>query len=85
MPGTIEKKLTDLGIVLPKPVAPVANYVPFVRTGNFMVVSGQLCAMPSPHHTWPASDPASAVAGAVGRLNPRRRPSSRAAPRLRGR
>jgi enamine deaminase RidA (YjgF/YER057c/UK114 family) len=43
MPGTIEKKLTDLGIVLPKPVAPVANYVPFVRTGNFMVVSGQLC------------------------------------------
>ena len=43
MAGTIEKKLTDLGIVLPKPVAPVANYVPFVRTGNFMVVSGQLC------------------------------------------
>ena len=43
MAGTIEKKLTDLGIVLPKPVAPVANYVPFVRTGTFMVVSGQLC------------------------------------------
>ncbi len=43
MAGTIEKKLADLGIALPKPVAPVANYVPFVRTGNFMVVSGQLC------------------------------------------
>ena len=43
MPGTIEKKLADLGIVLPTPAAPVANYVPFVRTGNFMVVSGQLC------------------------------------------
>ena len=43
MAGTIEKKLNDLGIVLPKPAAPVANYVPFVRTGNFMVVSGQLC------------------------------------------
>jgi enamine deaminase RidA (YjgF/YER057c/UK114 family) len=43
MAGTIEKKLTDLGIELPKPAAPVANYVPFVRTGNFMVVSGQLC------------------------------------------
>ena len=43
MAGTIEKKLADLGIELPKPVAPVANYVPFVRTGNFMVVSGQLC------------------------------------------
>src|SRR4051795_8945031 len=43
MAGTIEKKLADLGIDLPKPAAPVANYVPFVRTGNFMVVSGQLC------------------------------------------
>ena len=43
MAGTIEKKLTDLGIVLPQAAAPVANYVPFVRTGNFMVVSGQLC------------------------------------------
>lgn len=43
MAGTVEKKLKDLGIELPTPVAPVANYVPFVRTGNFMVVSGQLC------------------------------------------
>ena len=43
MAGTVEKKLTDLGIALPTPAAPVANYVPFVRTGNFMVVSGQLC------------------------------------------
>ena len=43
MAGTVEKKLAELGIVLPEPVTPVANYVPFVRTGNFMVVSGQLC------------------------------------------
>ena len=43
MAGTVEKKLAELGIVLPEPVAPVANYAPFVRTGNFMVVSGQLC------------------------------------------
>ena len=43
MPGTVEKKLAELGIELPEPAAPVANYVPFVRTGNFMVVSGQLC------------------------------------------
>ena len=42
-PERSKRSLTDLGIVLPKPVAPVANYVPFVRTGNFMVVSGQLC------------------------------------------
>ena len=43
MAGTVEKKLAELGIVLPEPVVPIANYVPFVRTGNFMVVSGQLC------------------------------------------
>jgi len=43
MAGAVERKLADLGIVLPQPVAPVANYVPFVRTGNFMVLSGQLC------------------------------------------
>jgi enamine deaminase RidA (YjgF/YER057c/UK114 family) len=43
MAGTVEKKLTDLGITLPEPTAPVANYVGFVRTGNFLVVSGQLC------------------------------------------
>jgi enamine deaminase RidA (YjgF/YER057c/UK114 family) len=43
MAGTVEKRLTDLGIVLPTPTPPIANYVAFVRTGNFMVVSGQLC------------------------------------------
>jgi enamine deaminase RidA (YjgF/YER057c/UK114 family) len=43
MAGTVEKKLADLGIILPEPTAPVANYVGFVRTGNFLVVSGQLC------------------------------------------
>jgi enamine deaminase RidA (YjgF/YER057c/UK114 family) len=43
MAGTVEKRLAELGIVLPAPKAPVANYVPFVRTGNFLVVSGQIC------------------------------------------
>ena len=43
MAGAVEKKLVDLGIVLPTPAAPVANYVGFVRTGNILVVSGQLC------------------------------------------
>jgi enamine deaminase RidA (YjgF/YER057c/UK114 family) len=43
MAGTVEKKLADLGIVLGTPAAPVANYVGFVRTGNLLVVSGQLC------------------------------------------
>ena len=43
MAGAVEKKLADLGITLPAPAAPVANYVPFVRTGKLLVVSGQLC------------------------------------------
>jgi enamine deaminase RidA (YjgF/YER057c/UK114 family) len=35
--------LADLNIVLPEPTAPVANYVPFVRSGQVLIVSGQLC------------------------------------------
>lgn len=43
MSGSIEKKLASLGITLPTPANPIANYVPAVRTGNQLVVSGQLC------------------------------------------
>jgi enamine deaminase RidA (YjgF/YER057c/UK114 family) len=43
MAGLVDKKLTDLGIVLPIPATPIANYVGFVRTGGLLVVSGQLC------------------------------------------
>ena len=43
MPGVIEKKLEELGIALPTPAAPIANYVGFVRTGRLLFVSGQLC------------------------------------------
>jgi enamine deaminase RidA (YjgF/YER057c/UK114 family) len=39
----VEKKFRELGIVLAEPTAPVANYVPFVRTGNLLMVSGQIC------------------------------------------
>src|SRR6187399_1912313 len=46
MPGTVEKKLAELGIVLHTAASPVANYVGFVRTGNFLIVSGQLCLDP---------------------------------------
>lgn len=42
MAGRIDAKLAELGITLPTPAAPVANYVPFVRTGDLVVVSGQL-------------------------------------------
>ena len=43
MSGTIEQKLASLGITLPEPASPVANYVGFVRTGNLLIVSGQIC------------------------------------------
>ncbi len=39
----LEKKLADLGIVLPTPAAPIANYVGFVRVGALLFVSGQIC------------------------------------------
>ncbi len=43
MAGTVEKKLAELGVKLPTPATPIANYVGFVRTGNLLMVSGQLC------------------------------------------
>lgn len=43
MSGAVEKKLSELGIVLPTPAPPVANYIPCVRTGNLLTVSGQIC------------------------------------------
>jgi enamine deaminase RidA (YjgF/YER057c/UK114 family) len=41
--GSVDAKLQGLGITLPSPAAPVANYVGFVRTGNLVIISGQLC------------------------------------------
>lgn len=38
----VEQRLTAAGIVLPAPVSPVANYVPFVRTGSLIHISGQV-------------------------------------------
>ena len=43
MSGRIEARLKELGIELPQPSAPVANYVPYTVSGNLVVVSGQLC------------------------------------------
>ena len=45
MAGQIDAKLRELGIHLPTPMAPIANYVPTVTTGNLVVVSGQLPAI----------------------------------------
>jgi len=44
--GAVDKKLADLGIALPTPASPIANYLPYVRTGNLLIVSGQLCLGP---------------------------------------
>jgi enamine deaminase RidA (YjgF/YER057c/UK114 family) len=38
----IAARLKELGIELPNPVAPIANYVPYARLGAMLIVSGQL-------------------------------------------
>jgi enamine deaminase RidA (YjgF/YER057c/UK114 family) len=39
-------RLAAAGIELPEPRAPVANYVPYVITGNLLFISGQVSAAP---------------------------------------
>lgn len=39
----IENRLKELGIILPPAPAPAANYVPALRTGNLVSISGQVC------------------------------------------
>jgi enamine deaminase RidA (YjgF/YER057c/UK114 family) len=56
MTGRIDRRLAELGVALPSPAAPVANYVPFVVAGNLLFVSGQV----------PFEDGKIAVAGKVG-------------------
>ena len=46
MAGTVEKRLAELGVTLPTPPVPAANYVPTVLTGNLLVCSGQVSAVP---------------------------------------
>jgi len=53
---SVKSRLLELGIVLPEPAAPVANYVPFVQTGNLISISGQI----------PISDGTLAFVGSVG-------------------
>ena len=42
MTETVESRLAALDVILPTPATPVANYVPFVRTGQQLFISGQL-------------------------------------------
>jgi enamine deaminase RidA (YjgF/YER057c/UK114 family) len=38
----VEDRLKGLGVELPRPTSPVANYVPFVRIGELVHISGQV-------------------------------------------
>jgi enamine deaminase RidA (YjgF/YER057c/UK114 family) len=51
----VEERLAAAGIELPKPNAPVANYVPFVRVGELVHISGQVSV-----------DPTGGIRGVVG-------------------
>ena len=46
MAGRIDTRIADLGITLPDAPMPAANYVPFVQTGNLVMVSGQISQGP---------------------------------------
>lgn len=39
---SLERRLADLGLVLPRPAAPIAAYVPTVEAGGLLHISGQL-------------------------------------------
>jgi enamine deaminase RidA (YjgF/YER057c/UK114 family) len=41
---SIEARLAELGVILPDAPAPAANYVPWVKTGHLLFVSGQIAA-----------------------------------------
>ena len=56
MPGRIDARLAELGLTLPSAMPPMADYVPSVRSGTLVVVSGQV----------PAQDGKIMVTGLIG-------------------
>ncbi|SLN43722.1 RidA family protein [Oceanibacterium hippocampi] len=42
MTDTVEARLKEAGLSVPEAAAPAANYVPVVRTGNLLFISGQI-------------------------------------------
>jgi enamine deaminase RidA (YjgF/YER057c/UK114 family) len=47
--GKIEKRLKELNIVLPRPPKAVANYIPGVKVGEILYVSGTIGTVPGPN------------------------------------
>ncbi|MEK9673124.1 MAG: RidA family protein [Rhodospirillaceae bacterium] len=43
MSGTIDDRLAELGIELPKPSTPAASYIPYAVVGKTVFVAGQVC------------------------------------------
>ena len=43
MAGKIDQRLAELKLELPNPASPIANYIPAVRSGNLLFLSGQIC------------------------------------------
>ena len=43
MAGRIEQRLKSLGVVLPSTATPVANYIPYTRSGSIVFIAGQIC------------------------------------------
>jgi enamine deaminase RidA (YjgF/YER057c/UK114 family) len=71
--SSVDQRLRELGIVLPEPAVPVANYVPFVREGNLVTISGQICFGPdgtlAPAHIGKVgAEVTPAIAGEAARL-----------------
>ncbi|CAK9107177.1 Protein TCP17 [Durusdinium trenchii] len=44
--GRVEQRLMELGLAVPEAAAPAANYVPSVRSGNLLFISGQIPKQP---------------------------------------
>jgi enamine deaminase RidA (YjgF/YER057c/UK114 family) len=47
--GKIEHRLKELGIVLPRPPKPVANYLPGVKVGEILYVAGTIGTVVGPN------------------------------------
>ncbi|WP_428422978.1 RidA family protein [Methylibium sp.] len=67
---SIQQRLKDLGIVLPPVAVPAAAYVPFVRSGNLVFLSGHIAKQGGKPHvgqlgTDMATDAGKAAARAV--------------------